>query len=145
MTYQSLAIQGQALPVGFNEWLEQGRDLYARRKTLEWECADWLSDGFAKFPEQMTLAIQEFASDPIEQKALTKSAKVAASIPISQRNTALTFAHHVHVADLPLDELTGMGAIERVAQWHGCTMGEARDRIGAEMLRRTQTTDYAKG
>ena len=43
------------------------------------------------------------------------------------------------------DELTSMGAIERVAQWHGCTMGEARDRIGAEMLRRTTTTDFPKG
>lgn len=104
MEYQSLAIHGQALPVGFNDWLEQGRDLYARRKTLEWECADWLSTGFAQFPEQMTFAMQEFASDPIEQKALTKCAKVAASIPIGQRNTALTFAHHLHVADLPVDD-----------------------------------------
>jgi hypothetical protein len=91
-------------PAGFDEWLAQGRELYARRKELEWECADWLSTGLNKFPDQMTLALQEFASDPIEQKALTKSAKVAASIPIGQRNTALTFAHHMHVADLPVDD-----------------------------------------
>jgi hypothetical protein len=43
------------------------------------------------------------------------------------------------------EELTGMGAIERVSRWHGCTLGEARDAIGRELLRRTQTTDYAKG
>jgi hypothetical protein len=104
MEYQSLAIQGQALPVGFNEWLEQGRELYARRKELEWECADWLSTGLDKFPDQMTLALQEFASDPIEQKALVRTARVAAKLPASQRNAALTFAHHAHVADLPVDD-----------------------------------------
>jgi hypothetical protein len=42
-------------------------------------------------------------------------------------------------------ELTGMGAIERVSRWHGCTLGEARDAIGRELLRRTQTTDFPKG
>jgi hypothetical protein len=104
MEYQSLAIQGQALPVGFNEWLAQGRELYARRKELEWECADWLSTGLDKFPDQMTLALQEFACDPIEQKALVRTARVAAKLPASQRNAALTFAHHAHVADLPVDD-----------------------------------------
>ena len=91
-------------PVGFTDWLQQGRELYARRKRLEWECADWLAEGSAKFPEQMSLALQEFASDPIERKALARTARVAAAIPPSQRNTALTFTHHAHVADLPLEE-----------------------------------------
>jgi len=35
-------------------------------------------------------------------------------------------------------------AIEHVARWHGCTLAEARDRIGAELLRRTSTTDFGK-
>lgn len=91
-------------PAGFNEWMAQGRELYARRKELEWECADWLSTGLNKFPDQMTLALQEFASDPIEQKALVRTARVAAKLPASQRNAALTFAHHAHVADLPVDD-----------------------------------------
>lgn len=104
MVSQDLVLQGQVLPAGFSEWLDTGRALYARRKSLEWECADWLAEGVANFPEQMTLAMQEFASDPIEQKALTRSARVAASIPAGQRNSALTFAHHMHVADLPLTE-----------------------------------------
>lgn len=30
---------------------------------------------------------------------------------------------------------------ERVAQWWGCDMATARDAVGAELRRRTQTTD----
>jgi hypothetical protein len=42
-------------------------------------------------------------------------------------------------------ELIGMGAIERVAQWHGISLGEARDKIGAEMRRRQTTNDFEQG
>lgn len=94
----------QDTPEGFNDWLEQGRELYARRKAIEWDCADWLSDGQARFPKQMEMVLPMLAADPIEQKKLTKAARVATAIPASNRNTALTFDHHAHVADLPLDE-----------------------------------------
>jgi hypothetical protein len=110
MVSQSLTVQSevmperQELPEGFNEWLEQGRDLYARRKEIEWECADWLAVGIAQYPKQMEMVLEGLASDPIEQKKLTKAARVAATIPASNRNTALTFDHHAHVADLPVDE-----------------------------------------
>lgn len=110
--------QGEALPAGFNEWLDQGRALYNERKALDWKCADWLADGQARFPKQMALALQEFATDPIEQKLLTRSAKIAAAIPASQRDAALTFAHHMHVADLPADErlaLLNRAAKERLS------------------------------
>lgn len=43
------------------------------------------------------------------------------------------------------EELTSMGAIERVSRWHGVSLGEARDRVGAEMRRRQTTTDFPKG
>ena len=92
------------LPTCFADWLETGRGLYEQRKSLDWACADWLATGQEKFPEQMALVLPMLASDPIEQKALTRSAKVAASIPPAQRCTALTFAHHMHVASLPVDE-----------------------------------------
>lgn len=38
-------------------------------------------------------------------------------------------------------ELKSMGAIERVSIWHGVSLGTARDMIGAELRRRTQTTE----
>lgn len=94
----------QEAPEDFSEWLEQGRALYDERKALEWRCADWLADGQARFPKQMEMVLESLAADPIEQKKLTKAARVAAAIPASNRNTALTFDHHAHVADLPLDE-----------------------------------------
>lgn len=107
MESQSLIVQSEImpdLPEGFNDWLEAGRELYARRKAIEWDCADWLSDGQARFPKQMEMVLPMLAADPIEQKKLTKAARVATAIPASNRNTALTFDHHAHVADLPLDE-----------------------------------------
>lgn len=91
-------------PVGFNEWLETGRALYDQRKDLDWKCADWLADGQQRYPEQMALVLPMLASDPIEQKKISRSAKIAAAIPLAQRCTALTFAHHMHVASLPVDE-----------------------------------------
>ena len=42
-------------------------------------------------------------------------------------------------------ELHGPFIIEKIAQWHGCTLAEARDRRGVECLRRLTTTDYARG
>lgn len=101
----------QAAPEGFSEWLEQGRALYDERKALEWRCADWLADGQARFPKQMEMVLESLAADPIEQKKLTKAARVAAAIPASNRNTALTFDHHAHVADLPLAERLNLLAI----------------------------------
>jgi hypothetical protein len=92
------------LPVGFNDWLHYGRSLYEKRKELEWSCADWLAEGQQRFPEQMALVLPMLATDIIEQKALTRSARIAAAIPAGQRNAALTFDHHAHVADLPVDE-----------------------------------------
>ncbi len=91
-------------PEGFDQWLESGRELYEKRKEIEWSCADWLSTGIEKYPEQMALVLPMLASDQIEQKKLISLARIAASIPASQRCTALTFDHHAHVADLPLEE-----------------------------------------
>jgi hypothetical protein len=34
------------------------------------------------------------------------------------------------------EELTSMGAIERVSRWHGVSLGEARDRIQDELASR---------
>ena len=88
----------------FNKWLEFGKSLYDKRKEIEWRCADWLAEGQQKFPNQMSLVLPMLATDIIEQKKLNHCAKVASSIPIGQRCAALTFAHHMHVADLPLTE-----------------------------------------
>jgi hypothetical protein len=38
-------------------------------------------------------------------------------------------------------ELHGPFIIEKIAQWHGCTLAQARDAKGEELRRRTQTTE----
>lgn len=43
-----------------------------------------------------------------------------------------------HLSDA---ELHGPFIIDKIAQWHDCSLGDARDRVGAELLRRTKTTE----
>lgn len=117
MAGTEVAVTVEALPAGFSEWLEQGRALYEQRKALDWKCADWLADGQERFPEQMKLALVEFATDPIEQKRLAKSARIAATIPPAQRDSALTFDHHLHVADLPADERLSLLKEAKANKW----------------------------
>ena len=41
-------------------------------------------------------------------------------------------------------ELMANDIIERIMIWHGCSPAEARDAKGAELLRRTRTTERPK-
>lgn len=43
-----------------------------------------------------------------------------------------------HLSD---KDLHGPFIVERIAQWWGCTLAEARDAKGKELLRRTKTTE----
>jgi hypothetical protein len=116
-TFAIASIPPGAPALPFDDWLDVGRGLYAKRKELDWQCADWLAYGLTHHAEQMKLALPEFATDAIEQKRLVHSAKIAAAIPASQRDTALTFAHHEHVADFPLDERLALLAKARENKW----------------------------
>jgi hypothetical protein len=51
---------------------------------------------------------------------------------------------HRSLKPMTTEELTGPFIKEKVAQWHGISLGEARDMIGAELRRRTRTNDYGQ-
>lgn len=52
---------------------------------------------------------------------------------------------HRDIRFLSDKELHGPFIIEQVQQWHGlATLAEARDMVGAEVRRRTQTNDYGR-
>lgn len=86
----------------FEDWRKQGEQLATTRRTIDWLLGDWLAHGREHFePEQIELALADMTEDP---KALRKVERVAKTFPPHLRNTALTFEHHAHVADLPVQE-----------------------------------------
>ena len=91
--------------VALSDWIERGRLLVDTRLTIDWLIGDWLTEGRAHFePQQIELVLGEMASDAQQAKSLRLAAKVALAFPPSHRNTALTFEHHAHLADLPVQE-----------------------------------------
>ena len=88
----------------FEDWMNMGRNLSAKRRDLNWLIGDWALHGQTHFPEQFALALQELSDAP---KALKETARVAQAFPPALRDTSLSFAHHANVATLPqADALT---------------------------------------
>ena len=89
----------------FDEWLALGRDLARTRLEIDWRLGDWLADGRDHFaPQQIEMALGEIAADVEQARTLKRVEKVARAFPPSLRNSALTFEHHAHLADLPKQE-----------------------------------------
>lgn len=99
------AIQTDAEKPDADAWREEGRRLAHTRLQIDWMIGDWLAYGREHFkPEQIELALGEIAADVEQAKHLRRVEKVARAFPPSQRNAALTFEHHAHLADLPTQE-----------------------------------------
>lgn len=91
--------------VDFELWREQGRSLANTRLQIDWLLGDWLAAGREHFaPEQIEMVLGEIAGDVQQARQLRKVERVAKAFPPSLRNTALTFEHHAHLADLPVQE-----------------------------------------
>ncbi|UAB76977.1 hypothetical protein INR77_08965 [Erythrobacter sp. SCSIO 43205] len=103
---QALELESGADKVpDLDAWRTRGRDLARTRLTIDFELGDWLAYGREHFaPEQIELALGDIAADVEQARHLRKVEKVARAFPPSQRNTALTFEHHAHLADLPTQE-----------------------------------------
>lgn len=92
-------------PASFDEWRALGRTLAQTRLTIDFALGDWLAQGRDCFqPEQIELVLGEIASDVQQAKRLKQVERVARAFPPSLRNAALTFEHHAHLADLPVQE-----------------------------------------
>ncbi len=87
----------------FTDWVATGKSLLQARTSLDWQLADWISDGKRQFGHQLEfdLLADELG---ITSKALKDTAKIAALFPAHLRDQALTFQHHEAVAILPTDE-----------------------------------------
>ena len=107
MTELAILEPGAALepPQSFDEWRTLGRRLAYTRINLDFALGDWLAAGREHFaPEQIEMVLGEIAADAEQAKQLRRVERVAKAFPPSLRNTALTFEHHAHLADLPVQE-----------------------------------------
>lgn len=94
----ALSIPDQAT---YTEWLAIGRSLAVQKQQTEWFIGDWIAFGRERFPEQIELALADVADDPRNVRRLEKTAR---TFPPHLRNQSLTFEHHAHVADMPVQD-----------------------------------------
>jgi hypothetical protein len=107
MTALAILEPSQALSAtsSFEEWRALGRSLAHTRISIDFALGDWLNQGRDHFaPEQIEMVLGEIAADAEQARALKRVEKVAKAFPPALRNSALTFEHHAHLADLPVQE-----------------------------------------
>lgn len=106
MTALALIEPGTAIAAAsFDDWRALGRSLAHTRITIDFALGDWLNQGREQFaPEQIEMVLGEIASDAEQARQMRRVEKVAKAFPPAIRNTALTFEHHAHLADLPVQE-----------------------------------------
>lgn len=144
-----VAITPAQMPVGFEAWMAQGRQLLERRDAIEWDLADWIAGGEDQFGKQLGL---DLLADQlgIAPKRLRTAAKVAKAFPAAHRAPGLPFDVYQEIARvepdqrLPMlseaarDHWTQAVAYDRVEQLRTCTRltnDDKADALGAEIIR----------
>jgi hypothetical protein len=92
-----------ALPnaMSYDQWLELGRDIAHKRRSIDWMVGDWITFGREHFPEQIQEALPGFLDD---DRAIRRIEKTVKAFPPHMRDASLSFDHHAHVADMPTQE-----------------------------------------
>ncbi|OYZ07702.1 MAG: hypothetical protein B7Y36_19005 [Novosphingobium sp. 28-62-57] len=91
-----------ALPdnIAFPDWLDVGRNLANQKRHIDWLIGDWITFGRQRFPEQVELAIDQFG----DRNHIKRIEKTVLAFPAHLRCSELSFDHHAHVADMPVQE-----------------------------------------
>lgn len=126
-----ILILAASIPDGatFDEWLAIGRDIAARKRSIDWQMGDWIAFGHAQFPQQIELALGDVVGDTRTVRRIVRTVK---AFPAHLRDPSLSFEHHAHVADLPVQE--ALPLLKRARTEH---MSAKRVRIEA-MLRKVE-------
>lgn len=87
-----------------DDWIAKGRNLADRRRDVDWEIADWMTEG--KDAGYIDQAGFDFLSDKlgVAPKRLKDALKAATTFPPALRDSTLSVEHHAAVASLPKDE-----------------------------------------
>lgn len=114
----------------YPDWIATGRQLATSKRHIDWLIGDWITFGRQHFPEQIEMALGEITEDP---GRLRRIEKTAAAFPPHLRDASLSFDHHAHVADMPVQE-----ALPLLKQAHDEKLPARQLRIRA-MLRKVET------
>lgn len=87
--------------VNYDQWLTIGRDLAAKKRSIDWDIGDWITYGRERFPEQIEMALGDVIQD---DRILRRIEKTVKAFPPHLRDRRLSFDHHAHVADMPRQE-----------------------------------------
>jgi len=85
----------------YSQWLWMGRKLVTQKNHIDWMIGDWVAFGREHFPEQIALALPDVIDDGMKLRRIERTAK---AFPPHLRHEGLSFDHHAHVADLPVQE-----------------------------------------
>ncbi|TKD50207.1 hypothetical protein [Sphingomonas baiyangensis] len=87
----------------FSDWLGIGRDLFARRRDIDWAIGDWARHGQAHYRDdpQFKLMLEGIGVEP---KRIDQAAKVAAAFPEHCRAKGVSFDVHKHALSIDADE-----------------------------------------
>ena len=121
----------------YADWRGLGETLADRYKNTVWLIGDWFAHGQTRFAEQLKLDLPKITDDP---KMLRKAAKVAQAFQPADRNVALSYQHHAHVADMPADEAKALLDKARRENW---TAREMRIKAMARKLEIGQTQIFS--
>jgi hypothetical protein len=98
------------------DWWMKGRILFDRRRSADWDLADWMADGAERYGQQ---ACFDFATAQfgIEQRVARKTIEVAKAFPPAQRASDLPFSIHAYIAQLPSPEQR-LATLQRASAEH---------------------------
>lgn len=114
----------------YDQWLGVGRQLASQERNLKWLIGDWIVFGRERFPEQIQAELPNLIDD---EKVLKRIEKTVRAFPPHLRDEALSFDHHAHVADMPVQE-----ALPLLKSAHDERLSARQLRIKA-MLRKVET------
>jgi hypothetical protein len=98
----------------FSDWMHRGASLMDAKRSLDWQLADWIVEGQDRYPEQLTLAIDQFAQDP---KRIHRAALTARKFPPHIRDKGLSIDHHAHLVGLDPQPALEFLTRAREAKW----------------------------
>ena len=88
----------------YSAWIDAGHALAHQKRNLDWVLGDWIGYGRQHYPEQIALdfpALTEVVGDAASLKRIEKT---VAKFPAHLRVASLSFEHHAHLVDMPIQD-----------------------------------------
>ena len=88
----------------YSAWIETGHALAHQKRNVDWLIGDWIGYGRQHYPEQIAMDFPALTEVVGDAAALRRIEKTVAKFPAHLRVASLSFEHHAHLVDLPIQE-----------------------------------------